>query len=103
MDKRPLEKVVEQAVIKYGKALGIAIAYKMNGLSSRSWPDRMFLHRGRALFIEFKRKGEVPTPKQELNHKMLRDEGFAVLVIDDVESGKRALEKFAGLVPRKVH
>ena len=91
MDKRPLERAVEQNCLNFAKALGVTIAYKMNGLGMRSWPDRMFLYKGRVLFIEFKRLGEKPTPKQALMHERLKSEGFHVFVVDNVAQGRGIL------------
>jgi hypothetical protein len=59
---------------------------KMNGMGKRDWPDRLFLFaHGHSVFVEFKRFGESPTPKQAKMHKRLRKLGHIVLVIDRVE------------------
>lgn len=95
LDTRPLERVVEGAVVKYAKGLGV-LSYKLNGMGQRSWPDRMFLHEGCIMFVEFKRLGEKPTPKQTLNHEMLRNAGFNVKVVDNKEAGLSIIKNWAG-------
>ena len=82
-----LEASIEQAVVVYARSHKV-IVRKMNGLGNRAWPDRMFLHKGKVLFIEFKREGCKPTALQAKFHKLLQEHGFSVRVVDDVELGK---------------
>lgn len=42
-------------------------------------------HGFNGLFIEMKRPGETPTAEQEFWHKVLRDQGYAVVVYDSLE------------------
>jgi hypothetical protein len=47
------------------------------------WPDRQLLSpNGRMIWIEFKRKGEMPRKIQVHVHQMLRGMNFIVKVID---------------------
>lgn len=86
------------------------VSRKMNGLGFRDWPDRLFIRplklisrhsrqllpaalsprRGwtyqRPVWVELKRRGEVPTLNQSVLHKMLRDRGEDVRVIDTKEA-----------------
>lgn len=82
-----LEKSIEKPVTDFAKDNGVLVR-KMNGLGFNAWPDRLFLYRGRVLFIEFKKPGEVATPAQAELHGDLRDQGFWVEVVDNVEEGK---------------
>ena len=52
------------------------------------WPDRLFLWRGKCLFIEFKRKGEEARKIQAHVLQFLKDDGFDSMVIDDLEKFK---------------
>lgn len=93
------EASIERAVCRKAFKLGV-INKKMNGPGARSWPDRLFLWRGKGvLFIEFKKPGEVATPLQASNHYMLRDLGFQVEVHDNVDQALAAIQ--ASLVSKE--
>jgi len=85
--RKRLEASIEQAVVDHARKMGV-VCRKMNGLGNRAWPDRMFLHQGKVLFIEFKREGLKPTPLQAKFHAMLQKHDFAVRVVDNVALGK---------------
>lgn len=57
-------------------------------------PDRLFLHKGKVIFVEFKRLGEKPRVIQEHVHRVLRDEGFTVYVVDNFESFKLIVKEW---------
>ena len=87
-----LEKQIEERVCKRAERHGWR-SLKFVSPNYRSVPDRIFFkHPHRVFFIEFKRDGEVPTPKQEMEIARLRAEGFDVFVVDDVEFGYFILE-----------
>lgn len=85
--RRALERDLEQ------RACDLAKSYrwytrKMNGLGFASWPDREFFGRTQAcllplFLVEFKRRGEKPTPGQWRMIRDLRRRGFKVFVIDN--------------------
>ena len=57
-------------------------------------PDRMLIGPGKTIyFIEFKKFGKEPTKRQDFVHKLLRDLGFSVYVIDNYENFKEILKK----------
>lgn len=57
-------------------------------LYKRDWPDRLFLlPDGQCFFVEFKRFNELLRPGQRLAKTRLEQQGFTVLVIDDVDLG----------------
>jgi hypothetical protein len=88
-----LESEIESKVNVEAKALGF-IQTKMGAISGSGWPDRLYLYRGRAFFIEFKAAGEKATPLQIHMHSLLIRAGFEVEVIDDVQRGKAQLRKW---------
>lgn len=47
-------------------------------------PDTLIMKDGRALFIEFKRRGEFPTPLQKSVHDKIKSQGFMVMIVDDI-------------------
>lgn len=90
-----LEKTIEKKIIDYARKCGI-LSYKLNSVSCRGLPDRMFLlPEGKVHFIEFKRKGKKPTDLQSLKIKELLDLGFLVEIIDDLNQGLKVVEKWA--------
>lgn len=92
MNPNPLEKVIEKKVVEYARSLGI-LAYKFTSPNRRSVPDRLFIMpscKG-AFMIEFKRKGEKPTPSQTVEIEKIRKQGLEVFVVDNVEEGKRVV------------
>jgi len=92
-DSNPLEKVIEQHVCARAQKLGI-MHYKFISPSKRSVPDRIFILPGGAVFwIEFKRRGEHPTPAQCAEISKLQKQGATVYVVDHIAVGKQIIEK----------
>lgn len=90
--KKLLEKDIEDAVCRYARSKGF-MALKFTSPNRRSVPDRIILGPDRAVwFIEFKRKGAKPTAAQEREHCKLRQMGFVVHVVDDIDRGKRLID-----------
>ena len=87
------ESTIEKNVCDYARKLG-CLVLKLAGPNQKGQPDRMFLYRGRALFIEFKTPGKRPTP---LQCKWLADlvkQCFHATWVDNVDDGKRHVENF---------
>jgi hypothetical protein len=57
-------------------------------LGTAGLPDRMFLRRGKVIFIEFKAEGKKARALQKLSHQQLDALGFAVHVVDDFNAFK---------------
>jgi hypothetical protein len=93
MNANPLEKVIEAKVCDYAKKLG-CLVYKFTSPARRSVPDRLFIKPdGKGVFfIEFKRKGQKPTPAQEVEIAKIRKQGTTVHVVDDIGVGKTVVE-----------
>ena len=80
-----LERDIEKALIKRIAALG-GTCEKFTSPARRSVPDRLVtLPGGRVEFVECKRPGQKPTPKQAKDHARRRELGCTVLVIDSLE------------------
>lgn len=89
-----LEKDKEERVRVYARDKYGVLSRKMNGRGFRAWCDRLFLGPGgKVLWIEFKRQGAAPTKLQERHHQQLREMGFDVRVVDNVEDGKKAIDE----------
>lgn len=92
MKKTILERDIEFRITQYSAQRGV-MSRKFVSPSNRSVPDRIFfIHGGKPLFVEFKRPGGVPTPLQAHFIETLRGFGYDVLVIDDIEQGKAAID-----------
>jgi hypothetical protein len=90
--KNPLEKEIEAAVCQYAKEFGMLV-YKFTSPQRAAVPDRIFIRPdGTVIFVEFKRKGQVPTPAQAREHQRLRNHGVSVFVIDSIDMGKAMVD-----------
>lgn len=86
------EAVIERCACERAlRELGVR-SLKLNVTGSTGWPDRLFfIPGGRPLFIEFKRPGEEPGPKQLHIHAWLRHIKYEVQVHDTVEGAFQAI------------
>jgi Holliday junction resolvase len=93
MNHLPLEKDIERAVCTYAREHGFD-AIKLASPAHAGLPDRMFMGPGRhVFFIEFKRSGMHMTPLQQRTANHLRQLGFRVYVIDEVQHGKNVVDR----------
>ena len=87
------ESLIETNVCDYAKQIGLMVL-KMNSTNYAGLPDRMFLHKGKCMFIEFKTPGVKPSHLQEITIMKLKSTGFKVHVVDNVEEGKLLVAEF---------
>ena len=81
MREKAIEKKLTLTVKKQG---GICPKFVPPGYDGM--PDRIVLMPdGRMAFVEVKAPGQIPRPLQKARHKLLRDLGFKVYVLDSVE------------------
>lgn len=93
----PLESKIEREVCEYARVHGIPHR-KFKTPAQRGAPDRVFLLGSeKVAFIEFKRRGERPTPNQEREHLKLRNLGYLVEVVDNIEQGKKVIDLWVSL------
>lgn len=82
------EKQIEQALKDHVKSLG-GLCIKLLPFQFAGLPDRMCLLPGaKIVFVELKAPGKTCSKLQMKVHKMIRDLGFTVLVIDSLENVK---------------
>lgn len=75
------------------KRKGLAI--KINSVGMAGLPDRMvLLPKGIMFFAELKRTGGKPRPLQTATHRILRNLGFKVYVIDTKEQAREVLKRY---------
>lgn len=86
------ERDIERQFRDMVKACG-GLALKLVCPGFDGMPDRLILMpEGRVSFAEIKRPGAVPRPLQEARHRMLRNLGFQVFVIDSLEKAKEVTD-----------
>ena len=79
MREKTIEKKLSDEVKKRG---GLAPKFTSPGFDGM--PDRIVLMpRGHMAFVEVKAPGKTPRPLQKARHRMLRQLGFTVYVLDD--------------------
>lgn len=68
------------------------------------WPDRIYLGpNGGLVFVEWKRGGNQPAPRQQYIHKLLHAFGFAIQTHNDKMVAVRAVLEALGLTPIEDH
>jgi len=78
------EKDIERMLVDTIKSHG-GICWKFTSPGTAGVPDRIILMpHGRIAFVEVKTTGEKPRPLQLARHRLLRQLGFKVYVLDDV-------------------
>jgi Holliday junction resolvase len=85
------ESTIERAVCAYAKSKG-CLAMKLAGPNQKGQPDRMFLHHGSVMFIEFKARGKRPTALQARWLERLTEHTFHATSCDDIAAGKRLID-----------
>ena len=90
------EKKIEcRLVTEVKKRGGIAPKFVSPGLAGM--PDRLVLiPDGRLAFVEVKAPGKKPRPLQLSRHRLLRDLGFRVYVLDDPADIAGMLDEIGG-------
>lgn len=79
------EKSIEQKLVRAVKGRG-GICPKLVSPGFDGMPDRLvLLLGGRIGFVEIKAPGKKPRPIQESRHRLLRQLGFKVYVLDSAE------------------
>lgn len=79
------EKVIEKKLAMEVKKRG-GICPKFTSPGFDGMPDRLvLLPDGKTAFIEVKAPGKKPTPLQLARHRLLRELGFQVFVLDEEE------------------
>ena len=92
-----LERDIEKRCADWAKRNGWWTR-KFTSPAHRSSPDRIFAKAGVVLFVEFKRAGQKPTPKQAHEHKEMWAYGMNVFVIDTQPDLQALLNKWDPMV-----
>jgi len=81
--KRSKESIIQRKVISQYEAAGWLVV-KIIQCTKNGWPDLQCHRNGVTLFIETKSTGKKLSPLQAYRHKKLREQGFTVLIIDNI-------------------
>lgn len=93
------EKALEKTFSAYLNQTKNVWVIKLLSTFVKGLPDRLILCRGGYVgFAEIKTTGKKPTKFQTFIHDKLRQLGFVVVVIDDIESRDRAIRFFLNKV-----
>ena len=91
-----MEIDIEKKFTKAIRHVG-GIALKLVSPSFNGIPDRLVLMpKGKIGFVEIKDKGKKPRALQISRHNMLRQLGFKVFVLDDVDDIEKIIEEIGG-------
>lgn len=85
-----LEKDIESEIVDFAEVRGWW-STKYVAPARRGVPDRIFIRRGRVVFIEVKKLDETARLQQEAVHRTMRAHGAEVHVIDNIEDARRIL------------
>lgn len=86
-----LESDLEGKLKSWARAHDL-LTLKLNLQGNTGWPDRVFLYRGRQVFIELKRPGHDLKRNQPARIEELVSRGFTVGVFDELRSATSLLE-----------
>lgn len=89
--RKALESGIESDAREYAILRGWWVC-KFAPIGQTGVPDRIFIRRGRVIFIEFKKNGEEPTIKQLKKHEEMRRYGAEVFWCDSLEQAKEILK-----------
>jgi hypothetical protein len=87
------ERLIEKKVCDYGAKTGWLVR-KLQWIGRHGAPDRLFMLRGLAIFIEFKQFKKKLTEHQRLEHERMAAAGMKVFKIDTVDEGKALLDRY---------
>lgn len=85
------ESKIESVVCKYASDHGWLV-FKFSAPNHRGVPDRLMIKDGVTVYVEFKAPGKKPTGLQLRTHDKIRKAGATVLIIDDIEQGKKQIK-----------
>ena len=90
------EKTLEHKFVMEVKRVG-GLALKFTSPGFDGMPDRLaLLPGGRLAFVEVKASGKKPRPLQLARHKLLRQLGFKVYVLDSEKQITRIIDEIGG-------
>jgi hypothetical protein len=88
-----LESQLEQKVIKYAEEMGY-LTFKVSPISSRGWPDRVFInYSGLHIYIELKKSGKKIRKLQAYRISQLQERDVLVLWTDNYDKACRFLDE----------
>lgn len=94
------ESPIEKHSVRQAKEFKVFTS-KFRSASVRGVPDRLFIFKGRTVFVEFKAPGKEPEPLQRVMMRKMLDAGASVFVIDSKEQVDNFFQMLlAGTLPQ---
>jgi hypothetical protein len=91
-----MERDVERKLVKAVKHNG-GVCWKFTSPGTAGVPDRIILMPGcRIAFVEVKKPGEKPRPLQLSRHRLIRQLGFKVFVLDNTADIPKIMKEVMG-------
>lgn len=87
-----LESVIQRKLINYLEKQGFLVV-KTIVLNVSGYPDIFAFRNGEALFVEVKSKNGKLSELQEYRIKKIREQGFKVLIVNDLKTLINFIEK----------
>lgn len=88
-----IEDDIETKVVHEAELAGWFVR-KLGWVGRTSAPDRLFIKKGRVVFIEFKAPGKDANPTQAKEHDRMRDKGAEVYVCDSIREALAILRVY---------
>ena len=90
-NKHQLESEIEAEIRQYALRRGWMVL-KFVSPGQTGVPDRLFIRRGRHIFLEIKKPGEEPDAKQLSKHREMREHGAEVYWVDNLKDAMEILK-----------
>ena len=92
------EKQIEQKLVQEARKCG-GLCPKFTSPGFAGMPDRLLLlPHGRIAFVELKAPGQKPRPLQAARHRLLRELGFRVYVLDGEGQIEKIISEIGGMI-----
>lgn len=87
------ESSIENKVCKYAEQKGFS-QFKLSAIWNAGIPDRLFLYKGKAFFIEFKTKSGRVSKLQQLTINEIIANDIPVHIINSIEDGRQLIDTY---------
>ena len=93
MDSLMKEAEIEKKVCTYAESKGF-VQFKLGAMYNAGIPDRLFLFKGNAFFIEFKTQYGKVSSLQQITINSIINSNISVHIVNSVEMGKQLIDNY---------
>jgi hypothetical protein len=87
------ESDIERIICTYAESKGF-VQFKLGAMYNAGIPDRLFLFKGNAFFIEFKtQSGKVSKLQQNIINSIINN-NISVYIVNSVDMGKQLIDNY---------